>query len=433
MVKEVLFTVALIFCIAKAVTSQCITANDIIVNETNIGTAVRSLIEGNTQFSLDLLRTLNADPRNKKDSNGLFFSPHSIWSALIVTYMGSRGATEQEMRNVLGLGNLDKTSIWEAFRNIRNWDFYQSADWAQELATPPSLSSYNAANRIYFQEGTEFKDCMREMLSREIAFLDFANKAEESRDEINAWVEKETQQKIKDLIPANGITPLTRMVVANAVYFKESWQLPFDEQKTARRRFTLSNRKEIFVSMMNTRGRFLYGKSEELQCYALELPYAGNALSMTILLPNNRYNGVDVLANNLTPERLRNLLYDLYPREVMVSIPKFKMEDSFELSFVLNKMGLRTLFDTRRVDLSGFTGQKEFSVDAVHHKSYIDVNEEGTEAAAATSIISSRSARVIGPAAFIADYPFVYFIRDNLSNVILFLGTVQKPPEFGSN
>lgn len=406
-----------------ACASQCITANDIIVNETSIGTATHNLIEGSTRFSLELLRTLNANQKGNKESRGLFFSPHSIWSALVVTYMGSRGATEQEMRHVLGLGDADKITTWEAFRNIRNFNPYK---------TQAKESSYNSANRIYFQEGTTFKDCMQELLDNDIAFVDFQNKAEEAREIINTWIEKQTQQRIKDLVPANGVDALTNMVIANAVYFKEAWLQPFEPQKTARRRFTTSSRKEIFVTMMSTKGRFLYGKSEELQCYALEMPYAGNTLSMTILLPNNRYSGVDILSNNLTPERLRNLLADMYPREVMVSIPKFKIEDSYELSSVLNKMGLRTLFDPRRVDLSGFTGQRDFFVDSVHHKTFIDVNEEGTEAAAATAIISSRSARPIGPAAFIADFPFIYFIRDNLSNAILFLGTVQKPPEFGS-
>ncbi|KAG8190680.1 hypothetical protein JTE90_001289 [Oedothorax gibbosus] len=393
---------------------------------------MRNLIEGNTRFSLDLLRTLNVDRRSNKDSSGIFFSPHSIWSALIVTYMGSRGATEQEMRNVLGLGDTDKVATWEAFRNIRNWNAYQTTGGSQSLSSDESpRSSYQSANRIYFQEGTSFKDCMREMLDNDIAFADFQNKPAEARDQINSWVEQETQQRIKDLIPADAISPLTKMVVANAVYFKESWQQTFDPLQTARRKFTTPSRKDIFVNMMNTRGRFIYGKSEELQCYALELPYAGNTLSMTILLPNNRYSGVDILANNLTPQRLQNLfLNDMYPREVKVSLPKFKMEDSFELSSVLEKMGLRTLFDRRRVDLSGFTGQREFPVDAVIHKSFIDVNEEGTEAAAATAILSSRSARPIGPASFIADYPFIYLIRDTLSDLILFLGTVQKPPEF---
>ncbi|CAL1262299.1 unnamed protein product [Larinioides sclopetarius] len=432
MIKEMLFTAFLIFCVTRTITGQCITANDIIVNETSIGTAVRNLIDGSTQFSLNLLRTLHDDHRSDKEAKGLFFSPHSIWSALVVTYMGSRGATEQEMKNVLGIGDFDKATAWEAFRNIRNWDILQEPGWAEELTQEPPHSSYHSANRIYFQRDTVFKDCMREMLDSEIGFLDFARNPGESREEINRWVEKETQQKIKDLIPADGISALTKMVVANAVYFKESWQQPFDEQRTVRRRFTTQSRKDIFVNMMNTRGRFLYGKSEELQCYALELPYAGNALSMTILLPKNRYNGVGILARSLTPERLRNLFLDLYPREVDVSLPKFKVEDSFELSPVLSRMGLRTLFDTRRVDLSGFTGQREFSVDAVHHKAFIDVNEEGTEAAGATAIISSRSARPTGPASFIADYPFIYFIRDTISNVILFLGTVQKPAEYGS-
>lgn len=342
----------------------------------------------------------------------------------MVTYMGARGATEHEMKNVLGIGDTDKPTTWEAFRNIRNINPHKKSETKD--------ASYNSANRIYFQEGTTFKSCMQEMLNNDIAFLDFKGNAGESREMINEWVEKQTQQRIKDLIPPNGIDALTNMVIANAVYFKEAWLQPFEPKRTARRRFTTPSRNEIFVKMMTTRGRFLYGKSEELQCYALELPYTGNTLSMTILLPNNRYSGVDILTNNLTPDRLRNLLADMYPREVMVSIPKFKMEESFELSPVLNKMGLRTLFDPRRVDLSGFTGVREFTVDSVHHKTFIDVNEEGTEAAAATAIISSRSARPIGPASFNADYPFIYFIRDNLSNVILFLGTVQKPPEFSN-
>lgn len=421
MSKSLLLLSAFLFT-ATAVFGQCITANDIIINETSIGTATLNLIEGSTRFSLDLLRTLNLNLRGNKELRGLFFSPHSIWSALLVTYMGARGATEQEMRNVLGIGDADKLTTWEAFRNIRNFNAYNTKP-------SPKDASYNSANRIYFQDGTTFKNCMREMLADDIAFLDFKSSAEESREIINTWVEKETQQRIKDLIPAGGIDGLTNMVIANAVYFKEAWLQPFEPQRTARRRFTTPSRHEVFVTMMSTKGRFLYGKSEELRCYAIELPYTGNTLSMTILLPNNRYSGIDILTNNLTPERLRNLLADMYPREVMVSIPKFKLEDSFELSSTLSKMGLRSLFDPRRVDLSGFTGIREFTVDAVHHKTFIDVNEKGTEAAAATAVITSRSARPIGPAAFIADYPFVYFIRDNISNTILFLGTVQKPPE----
>ncbi|XP_015915292.2 leukocyte elastase inhibitor [Parasteatoda tepidariorum] len=427
-----LFTILLVSSILALIGAQCITSNDIIVNETSIGITVRNLIEGSTRFSMDLLRTLNEEQRHNKDANGVFFSPYSIWSALLITYMGARGATEQEMKNVLGLSDSDKATVWEAFRNIRNNNFYKSDSFLQDLFEP-ALASYQSANRIYFQEGTTFKDCMRELLADDIAFLDFANRAEEARNTINSYVEQETNNRIKYLIPPNGISALTRMVVANAVYFKETWQNQFDPQKTSRRRFTTPYRKDIFVNMMKTRGKFLYGRSEELQCYALELPYTGNTLSMIILLPRNRYSGVDILANNLTPQRLRNLINDMYPREVFVQLPKFKTENSFELSSVLDKMGLRSLFDTRKVDLSGFTGQREFSVDAVIHKSFIDVNEEGTEAAGATAIVSSRSAKELEIAAFVADYPFVYLIMDNLSNTILFLGTVRKPPEIESS
>jgi len=401
---------------------QCITANDIIVNETAIGTTTLTLLEGSTKFSLDLLRTLQSSRMRNRESSGLFFSPHSIWSALVVTYMGSQGVTELEMKHVLGLGNTDKITTWEAFRNIQNFNPYKQPS--------PKASGFNSANRIYFQEGTNFKNCMQHILENEIAFLDFRKDAEQAREVINTWVEDQTQKRIKDIIPPNSLDAFTNMVIANAVYFKESWEQTFDLDKTARRRFTTPTRNDIFVNMMSTRGNFMYGKSEELQCYALEMPYSGNRLSMIILLPKNRYSGVDNLSHSLTPDKLRNLFSDMYPRDVMVNIPKFKFEDSFELSSVLSKMGLRSLFDSRRVDLSGFTGQREFFVDSVNHKTFIDVNEEGTEAAASTVVITSRSARPIGPASFNADYPFVYFIRDNISNAILFLGTVQKPPEY---
>jgi len=419
---NLLYVIIVFVAYITASSCQCITANDIIVNETAIGATTLTLLEGSTKFSLDLLRTLQSSRMKNKESSGLFFSPHSIWSALVVTYMGSQGITEQEMKHVLGLGNTDKITTWEAFRNIKNFNPYKQSS--------PKASGYNSANRIYFQEGTNFKNCMQHILEHEIAFLDFKKDSEQAREVINTWVEDQTQKRIKDIIPPNSIDAFTNMVIANAVYFKESWEQTFDPEKTARRRFTTPTRNDIFVNMMSTRGNFMYGKSEELQCYALEMPYSGNRLSMMVLLPKNRYSGVDHLAFNLTPDKLRNLFSDMYPRDVYVNIPKFKVEDSFELSSVLSKMGLRSLFDSRRVDLSGFTGQKEFFVDSVHHKTFIDVNEEGTEAAASTVVITSRSARPIGPASFIADYPFVYFIRDNISNAILFLGTVQKPPEF---
>ncbi|XP_054722314.1 leukocyte elastase inhibitor-like [Uloborus diversus] len=412
------FVVLSLLCSLMTVNSQCISANDIAVNETNIGAATRNLLDGSAHFSFDLFRTLQTDNAVDKHPSGMFFSPFSIWSSLIVTYMGAKGVTENEMRSVLGIHNLDKFTTWGAFKSIQSFDQYR-----------PESGSLSSANRVYFQENTRFKDCIEEMIRSEIAFVDFENNPEAAREAINAWVEKETNDKIKDLIPSNGISSLTKMIIANAIYFKESWLQPFNELKTARRRFTTAERKEIFVNMMQTRGRFLYGKSEELNCYALDLPYTGNTLSMTILLPKNRYRGVRDLAYNLTPNRLRNLLADMYPREVVAYVPKFKVEDTFELSSVLNKMGLRSLFDPRRVDLSGFTGLREFTVDSVLHKAFVNVDEKGTEAAAATAVITSRSARPLGPATFNADYPFVFFIRDSISNVILFIGTVQNPPE----
>lgn len=423
MSTKVILCTLLVLCYSTVTKSQCISANDIQVNETSVAEAVRSIIDGSTSFSLQMLRVLNNEQQFNYETNGLFFSPFSIWSALMVTYMGARGPTEYELRAVLGLGNTDRLTAWETYRNVRDWNAYPGQQ------VQDNGQSYRLANRVFFQEGTTFRECMRELIESDIAFTNFENQPEVAREAINAWVEAQTEQKIQDLIPSGAINTLTRMVIANAVYFKESWLQQFDPEQTRRRRFMLPSRREMFVDMMNIRGRFLYGISEDLKCTALEMPYTGNELSMVILLPSNKFYGLDILSSLLTPEKLRNLLSEMYPREVLVSIPKFHIEDSFELSSALNKMGMRTLFDPSRVDLSGFTGRREFTVDGVHHKSFIDVNEEGTEAAAATAVLASRTARPLGPAAFIADHPFMFFIQDNLSNVILFMGTVRKPSE----
>lgn len=378
------------------------------------------LIEGSTRFSFELLRTLNTNKTLFTDGKDLFFSPYGVWSALVVTYMGSRGSTKQEMKQVLGIGDRSKAEIWRAFKSLR---------YCNPLNKRIS-TNFNYANRIYFQKGTTLRKYIQKMLYKNVAFVDFRNHTEKARKIINTWVERYTHRRIRDLIPPHTIDKMTKMVIANAVYFKEKWLQPFEPQNTCRREFTTSSLKTIFVPMMSTKGMFLYGKSYELHCSVLEIPYSDNGMSMVILLPDKIHHGVDNLVNRLNPATLINLQESMLPREVLVSIPKFKVEDTYELSHILQKMGLKTLFDKKRVNLSAFTGNREFVVNSIRHKTLVDVNELGTEAAASTDMFHFRSAVPSGRVIFRANHPFVYFILDNSSNTILFLGTVRQPHEF---
>ena len=377
------------------------------------------LIEGSTRFSFDLLRALNSNLTSLKDSKDLFFSPYGVWSALVVTYMGSRGNTKQEMKKVLGIREISKAETWRAFKSLR---------YCNPLNKRIN-TNFNYANRIYFQKGTALRKYIQKMLYKNVAFVDFRNHAEQARKIINTWVEHFTNRRIRNLIPPRSINKMTKMVIANAVYFKEKWLQPFEPQNTSRRKFITSSLKTIFVPMMSTKGMFLHGKNYDLHCSVLEIPYSDNGMSMMILLPNKVLYGVENLVNQLNPTTLRNLQESMLPREVLVSIPKFKVEDTYELSRILSKMGLKTLFDKKRVNLSGFTGSKEFVVDSIRHKTLVDVNEVGTEAAASTGMFYYRSAAPSGRVVFTADHPFVYLILDNSSNTILFLGTVRQPHE----
>uniref|UniRef100_A0A224XBR3 Putative Protease inhibitor n=1 Tax=Megacormus gertschi TaxID=1843536 RepID=A0A224XBR3_9SCOR len=393
--------------------SSCVPTNNTI-DTTDVQSSLPSLQYGSINFALEMFRVLHA---GSTTSDNLFFSPVSVWTALVTIYEGSRHQTAKELAEVLGITNTSPAILPSALAA-----FLRSCKGCRE----GDQSDLKMANRIYFQEDLEFKLC-NQQLQEIIHKIDFKSDPEKARTIINDYVEGETNGKIQELIPPNSVSPLTQMIIANAVYFKGIWRNKFHPSMTRQVRFQQDRESVLSVPMMNTMGTYYYSVSDQMDCQALEIPYTSDGINMLILLPKHSFRGLDTLARTISPERLEALLNSMASREVLVSIPKFKVEQQYELAKPLQKMGLRNLFDPRFSDLSGFTGSR-LNLDAIHHKSYIKVNEEGTEAAAATAFVISRTGtHDTGITRFYADRPFLYFIRDSRSNNLLFVGTVKSP------
>lgn len=256
-----------------------------------------------------------------------------------------------------------------------------------------------------------------------MARVNFTTHPEASRDRINYWVEDKTENVIKNLIPAGGITPLTKMVIVNAVYFKGEWYHMFDGASTVKDSFRVATGDVRKVDMMKIKTELFYGEDPNLGAQIIELPYSSGDFSMLIFLPF-KTNTVDDVVNKLTPKSFMDGVSQMLEANVLLRMPKFKLEDEHDMVKVLSEMGVKDLFGN--ADLSGYTDEP-MSVSNVIHKAVIDVNENGTEAAGSTAIIMSRTSRILGDVTMTVDKPFVFVIRDNNQNVILFMGVVNNP------
>ena len=255
--------------------------------------------------------------------------------------------------------------------------------------------------------------------------MDFAREPEEARQSINSWVEERTEARIKDLIAPGVLDDRTRLVLTNAIYFKGDWTKPFDKGATRDDTFHVTRDKTTRVPLMQKQDDFRFRAGDGLK--VLDLPYAKGDLSAVILLPD-AIDGLPALEAKLNREGLGRWLSDLRKQKVQVFVPRFKLTCEFSLADVLRSMGMPLAFDEQRADLSGISSQERLSISAVIHKAFVDVNEEGTEAAAATGVVAKAVALVLGePAVFRADHPFIFVIRDNRTGSILFMGRVANP------
>jgi serpin B len=375
-----------------------------------------AVVKGNTDFALDLYREL-------KDTKGnLFFSPYSISTALAMTYAGARENTARQMADVLHFPS-GQNKVHPAFGQLETL--------LNEIQAQGDIQ-LNAANSLWPQQGypflEEYLDLVKKHYGVVITPLDYQKAAEKARKIINQWVEEKTKDKIKNLIQPGVLDAVTRLVLVNAIYFKGNWASQFDEKRTKDDTFYLLSGKTVQTPLMAREQEFAYGEKGFLQ--VLELPYVGEILSMIVLLPEEK-DGLPQLEKQLTAANLKMWTSGLRKQKVKVFLPKFKMTSQFSLSKTLAAMGMGDAFDPNKANFSGMDGRLNWLyIGAVLHKAFIDVNEEGTEAAAATAVVMKIRMALQQPT-FRADHPFIFFIRENTTGSILFLGRVMDPGQKG--
>jgi serpin B len=372
--------------------------------------SVDALVKGNTAFALRMHQELCSTEGN------LFFSPYSISSALGMTYAGARENTEKEMKEALHFpGGRDE--LCKSFGEL------QEGLNAVQKAGDIKLSIANAiwAEKSYtFLPG--FMDLVQKEYRSKVSPADFVGNAAKEREVINAWVESKTNDKIKDLIPAGVLDALTRMVLVNAIYFKGDWASHFKEADTRELEFHVTAEKRVNAKMMYQQGEFRLAEDADTQ--ALEMPYQGDRLSMLVLLPKQK-NGISTLEKALTTKKLADLVAKLKKTKVQVAFPKFKVETGYDLIPPFKSLGMKDAFGAA-ADFSGMDGTRNLYISAILHKAFVEVDEKGTEAAAATAVVMAPECAHRYPE-FVADHPFLFLIRDDATGSILFMGRMADP------
>jgi len=380
--------------------------------------AVKAAAEANNAFALALYQQLA-----ESDGN-LFYSPYSIYTALMMTYAGAAGQTAEQMKQALEI-TLPEGEAHAALNalnlTLKNNSMFEGAP----------VFSFNVANQLWGQKDFAFNEQFLNTLSAyydaNLKTVDFRD-SENARALINLWVAAQTNDKIKDLIPEGVLNALTRLVLTNAVYFKGSWDTRFDPARTRQADFHISDLRSVQVPMMLQTIQAPYGENE--LCQWIELPYQGKQMSMMFLLPG-REVALDRLEAALSPEKLDSWVEGSASEKVLVSVPRFRMSFFSSMAPVLARMGMPDAFDENRADFSGMTGRKELYLSHVLHKAFVEINEEGTEAAAATAVVVATKSAVLSQQ-FIADRPFVFLIRDRKTGCILFVGRLADPASDGS-
>ena len=367
------------------------------------------VIGANNQFAINFYSQIS-----KENEENIFFSPWSISTAFAIAYEGAKEMTAKEIQRVFG---------FPVDYNTRTAEFQAAISNLNPEDVPYQLSVANAlwlAERFeplpeYVQTATTYYDS-------EVSTVDFIS--DDGVDKINAWVEEKTNEKIKDILAPGSTNELTRLAITNAIYFKGNWVTQFNENDTRDDPFWITPNQEVAVPMMRLEPKiFNYTQTETMQI--IKMPYEGDKLSMLAVLPNER-DGLPELEESLSVENLQQWNEQLSPNEVRVFMPKFKMETEYFLIGPLSAMGMPTPFAEGAANFEGIAPIPLFISQAVH-KAFVDVNEEGTEAAAATAIVVGTTSVKPPIPVFKADHPFVFLIQDDSTGNILFIGRVIDP------
>jgi serpin B len=376
------------------------------------GNNLSAVVDSNNQFAIDLYAKINAQDTGKN----IFVSPFSISTALAMTFEGSSNNTRKQMAAVLhfNLPDADRQAGYSALL-------------AATSAGPGKHYKLDVANALWGQKGYKFElpflNVTGKFYGGALKPVDFAGNTEGARIEINTWVEDHTAKMIRDLIPKGAINPDTPLVLTNAIYFKGKWASPFKAAATKDAPFNVNDSVKVQVPMMSQTGRFRY--VHENGVAAIELPYAGDDLSMIAILPDG---DMEKFSKSLSLDAIRQLCVDMYSEDVDIFLPRFKLEAGYGLGGMLSEMGMPDAFSEKLADFSGMTGRSDLYISKVLHKARIEVNEEGSEAAAATAVIMApKSVHLERKQVFRADHPFLFMIVHNSTGAILFMGRLSNP------
>jgi serpin B len=372
--------------------------------------AVQAVAAANNGLAFDLFRQLGAEDPNEN----LLISPISISTALTMTYAGARGETATQMADVLHLAGLADDAIHAGYGGLIG-----------DLNAPREGYKLSVANRLFGQTGFAFRqeylDTLAGAYHAPLEQLDFYQETEPSREHINDWVADQTNQKIKDLLPMGSIKRETTLVLTNAVYFNGAWKNRFDADATTNAPFYQLDGSVGATPMMQQTNLFKHAAFDDFQM--LEIPYAGDDLTMVMMLPNEN-DGLAALEASLDAERFQESVESLELRKVELHLPKFTFRDGAGLKAPLKSLGMTDAFDD--ADFTGIGGGG-LAIGDVLHKTFIDVNEVGTEAAGATAVIIETTSINPAPPVFRADHPFLFGLRDTHTGSLLFLGRMTDP------
>lgn len=371
-----------------------------------------ALARAQNELGLDLFQQIRGSQRGN-----FAFSPTSLHVALGMTAQGARGRTLDEMRHVLHLDALGERAAGAYGALVRDWN--DEASRAYELRVANRLFG---AHDIRFQ--SDFAAVTRDQFGAEAESMDFSGQNEPSRRRINDWIAAQTRDRIRDLIPAGALPRETRLVLTNAVYFKGRWATQFVTSQTRDRAFQLDGQRTVNVPMMHQHERHRYVAQDGMR--AVEMAYEGGDMAMMVIVPDDP-QGLDALESRLDGATMQRWIEAMHETRVEVALPRFEIDppESIGMNGPLAALGMQTVF-TDAADLSGIAGEG-LKIDSIFHKAFVEVNEEGTEAAAGTGIIAGPTSVQLDPPAVTADRPFLFAIRDLRTGAILFLGRVADP------
>ncbi len=420
---SIIFVAIVLFFLFNSQASQVIKADDTGSSQEEI----QNLVNTNNQFAFELYHELD-----KSENSNIFYSPYSIYAALAMTYEGAKEQTADEIKSVFHFPKED--ILRPNFAAIYNK--INSKNKAYELRT---------ANALWVQKDfpllENYTQIVEKYYGAKTSNLDFIKENEKSRQEINSFIEKETNNKIKSLIPKGSLSSNTKLVLTNAIYFKGTWEWEFDKSDTREEDFKISPYNTIKTSMMYMKPEkalFNYADLEKLQI--LEIPYKGEKISMLILLPRqgedyDLESGEKILSNyTLKDIELSSSKLNEYKSEMKetkldaIYLPKFEFDTKYFMVDILESLGMPSAFDSNVADFSGMTGRKDLFIGSVIHQAYIKVDEQGSEAAAATVVKMTDSA-ITPRNIFRADHPFIFIIQERETGNILFLARVNNPNE----